>query len=57
MPMNGPLASVANRPWTNKPHDTTRLSTCTRHILEQGEDTFVPSYKVTKYYNISTHSL
>jgi len=55
--MKGPLAGVTNCPWTNKPHDTAKLSTHTRHILEQGEDTFVPSHKVTKYYNISAHSL
>jgi len=55
--MNGPLSGVANRPWTNKPRDTSKLSTRTRRILEQGEDAFVPSHEVTKYYNISARSL
>jgi len=55
--MKGPLAGVTNRPWTNKPRDTAKLSTRTRCILEQGEDAFVPSHEVTKYYNTSARSL
>ncbi len=43
---------IAYHPWVAKPHNTTKIHPHTCHILDQGEDTFVPSNEVTKYYSL-----
>lgn len=59
--MQGPLADLptnsTSRPWLVGPRNTTKLNHRTRQILESGEDAFVPSNEVTKYYNVTAACL
>ncbi len=48
---------AAYRPWVAKPRNTTKINPRTRQILDQGEDAFVPSNEVTKYYSLSSACL
>ncbi len=48
---------AAYHPWVAKPRNTTKINPRTHQILDQGEDTFVPSNEVTKYYSLSSACL